>query len=95
MQNLVLGTAQLGMSYGIGNRAGQPDPSRALEIVREARDHGISEFDTAQHYGTSEAVLGEAISGWGSQAGFASSASSTPPWIISAAPNLPERPIGA
>jgi len=50
------------MSYGIGNRAGQPDPSRALEIVREARDHGISEFDTAQHYGTSEAVLGEAIS---------------------------------
>lgn len=61
MQNLVLGTAQLGMPYGIGNRAGQPDTSRALDIVQEARDHGISEFDTAQHYGTSEAVLGEAL----------------------------------
>ena len=65
MQNLVLGTAQLGMPYGIGNRAGQPNPSRAMDIVREARDHGISEFDTAQHYGTSEAVLGEALSGLG------------------------------
>jgi aryl-alcohol dehydrogenase-like predicted oxidoreductase len=55
---LTLGTAQLGMVYGIANRGGKPDFSQALEIVRTAWESGISYFDTAQVYGDSEAVLG-------------------------------------
>lgn len=59
--HLVLGTAQLGLSYGIANKAGQPDQAVATAIVREAWNQGIREFDTAQGYGDSEKVLGKAL----------------------------------
>jgi aryl-alcohol dehydrogenase-like predicted oxidoreductase len=59
---LVLGTAQLGMPYGIANRTGQPDQKLATAIIREAWTNGIQEFDTAQGYGISERVLGKAFS---------------------------------
>lgn len=59
---LVLGTAQLGLPYGIANRTGQPDQTGAKAIIREAWENGISEFDTAQGYGESEKVLGRALS---------------------------------
>jgi len=58
---LVLGTAQLGMPYGIANRKGKPDAAMAESIVRTAWECGISRFDTAQAYGDSEAVLGRAF----------------------------------
>jgi aryl-alcohol dehydrogenase-like predicted oxidoreductase len=58
---LVLGTAQLGMPYGIANSTGKPDFETAVEIVKTAWDRGIREFDTAQAYGESEAVLGKAF----------------------------------
>lgn len=58
---LVLGTAQLGMTYGIANRRGQPDAKRARRIVMTAWDKGIREFDTAQAYRSSEQVLGDSI----------------------------------
>lgn len=58
---LVLGTAQLGLCYGIANATGQPDQDLATEIVRAAWEGGIREFDTAQAYGQSETVLGEAL----------------------------------
>ena len=58
---LVMGTAQLGMSYGINNKVGQPDDLGALELVRTAWDRGIHEFDTAQAYGDSEDILGVAL----------------------------------
>jgi len=60
--NLVLGTAQLGLPYGIANQTGQPNQNVATAIVREAWAHGIREFDTAQGYGTSEEALGKALS---------------------------------
>lgn len=60
--NLVLGTAQLGLPYGIANKTGQPDPSSAVEIISEAWEQGIREFDTAQGYGVSEQILGKALS---------------------------------
>lgn len=56
---LVLGTAQLGMAYGIANTHGKPDLKTALEIIQTAFENGISEFDTAQGYGNSEEVLGQ------------------------------------
>lgn len=58
---LVLGTAQLGMNYGVANVTGQPDFSTAQSIVQEAWENGIHEFDTAQAYGQSEKVLGQAL----------------------------------
>jgi len=58
MSRLVLGTAQLGMPYGIANKSGKPDFSSALSIVQAAWENGITEFDTAQAYGDSEQILG-------------------------------------
>ena len=55
---LVLGTAQLGMDYGIANTTGQPVYHTARSIVQEAWEYGLREFDTAQAYGQSERVLG-------------------------------------
>lgn len=59
INRLVLGTVQLGMPYGINNPLGQPSLEEACAIVGEAWRAGISEFDTAQAYGTSEEVLGQ------------------------------------
>ena len=59
---LVLGTAQLGLPYGIANKTGQPNQNIATAIIHEAWNQGIRQFDTAQGYGTSEEVLGKAIS---------------------------------
>lgn len=60
-ENLVLGTAQFGMPYGIANKNGQPDQDMVITIVHEAWKNGIREFDTAQGYGTSEQVLGKSL----------------------------------
>ena len=54
---LVLGTAQLGMDYGIANTTGKPVYNTARSIVQETWESGIREFDTAQAYGQSESVL--------------------------------------
>jgi aryl-alcohol dehydrogenase-like predicted oxidoreductase len=59
--SLVLGTAQIGLPYGIANKTGVPDRAIANAIVCEAWENGIEEFDTAQAYGNSESVLGEAL----------------------------------
>lgn len=58
---LVLGTVQLGMSYGIANDSGQPDYQQAREIIAAAWQVGIKRFDTAQGYGQSESVLAKAL----------------------------------
>ncbi len=59
--NFCLGTAQLGMAYGIANEDGQPDLEEARRIVQTADKNGIRYYDTAQSYGTSEQILGEAF----------------------------------
>ena len=61
VSRLVLGTAQLGMSYGIANKSGKPNSDLAKEIVQTAWENGIREYDTAQGYGESENVLGRAL----------------------------------
>ncbi len=65
MKRLVLGTAQLGMNYGISNRTGKPDLNTAESIVKTAWNSGIREFDTAQVYGNSEQVLGTVLNSLG------------------------------
>jgi spore coat polysaccharide biosynthesis protein SpsF len=66
---MTLGTAQLGMRYGIVNRTGKPFEAQAIQIVRRAVAHGVTALDTARGYGNSERVLGRALSGaWYSRA---------------------------
>jgi len=60
---LALGTVQLGMEYGIANRAGRPTRPLAIRMVREAIAHGVTALDTARSYGEAEEVLGDALSG--------------------------------
>ncbi|RED65058.1 aldo/keto reductase [Cohnella lupini] len=55
---LGLGTAQLGMDYGVANRNGQTSMAEAREILWAAELNGISVIDTAAVYGDSERVLG-------------------------------------
>lgn len=58
---LILGTAQLGLVYGIANTTGKPDQHTANALVATAWEQGVSTFDTAQGYGDSETVLGQAF----------------------------------
>ena len=55
---LVLGTAQLGSSYGIANRFSLPNPRTSEAVVEAALEGGIWIFDTAHAYGQSESILG-------------------------------------
>ena len=55
---LVLGTAQLGLAYGIANGRGQPEDAQAQLIVRAAANGGVRWIDTAAAYGSSEARIG-------------------------------------
>lgn len=62
---LILGTAQLGLIYGVANRSGQPDAGMVAEILAQARSAGINTIDTAAAYGDAEKVLGQAgLDGW-------------------------------
>jgi aryl-alcohol dehydrogenase-like predicted oxidoreductase len=49
------------MQYGVANKSGQPDFITAESIVATAWENGVREFDTAQAYGESEKVLGQAL----------------------------------
>ncbi len=56
---LVLGTVQLGLDYGINNRSGKPSDGTALGILEEAWNGGVRLLDTASAYGNSEELIGE------------------------------------
>ncbi len=60
---LALGTAELGIDYGIRQpgQSAYPDRSEAVYLLRYAADQGINLFDTAPAYGESERLLGEAL----------------------------------
>lgn len=61
MPQIVLGTAQLGLKYGVSNRTGKPSVDESVKIIKTAWENGVHFFDTAQDYGSSEEVLGEAF----------------------------------
>ena len=58
---LVLGTAQLGLQYGIANTAGMPTESAACDLVAAAVAAGVGMIDTARAYGDSERRIGLAL----------------------------------
>lgn len=60
---LILGTAQLGLSYGIANANGQPDREVSCRLIKTAIANGVPCLDTARAYGNSEVVIGHALSG--------------------------------
>ena len=62
LSRLMLGTVQFGMPYGVANRMGQPDYGDVLAMVAAAIEGGVNCFDTAAAYGSSEEVLGRAMS---------------------------------
>lgn len=61
MAILALGTAQLGLNYGINNTSGKPDWTGAQSILDLAVERGIVNFDTAPVYGDAEEILGKYI----------------------------------
>lgn len=64
-KKLVLGTAQLGLAYGIANQSGKPDQRNANALIKTAIASGVTFVDTARAYGDSEDVIGNALkSGW-------------------------------
>lgn len=57
--NLILGTVQFGLDYGITNNSGKVSTTEAQSILQVASQAGIQLLDTAAAYGDSEAVLGQ------------------------------------
>lgn len=60
---LTLGTAQLGLDYGIANTQGLLDEAGAHAILQAACDAGIACLDTSRDYGSSEDRIGRWLAG--------------------------------
>ena len=61
LSKITLGTAQLGMNYGISNFLGKPSFVNAINLLKFAWENGINSFDTAPAYGNSEDIIGSFI----------------------------------
>lgn len=61
MTEFVLGTAQLGMPYGIAGPEGGVQPDEARAILEYAWNEGVRYYDTAAGYGHSEQILGKIL----------------------------------
>jgi aryl-alcohol dehydrogenase-like predicted oxidoreductase/RimJ/RimL family protein N-acetyltransferase len=59
LSKLSLGTAQLGMNYGINNVHGKIKINEAKNIVKYCKNLGIRSIDTAVLYGDAEKTLGK------------------------------------
>ena len=57
-EKFVLGTANLGTSYGINNPQSY-NRENSLNILKHAISRGITKFDTATEYGEAENLIGE------------------------------------
>ena len=55
---LILGTVQMGLSYGINNTTGKVLLEDSLEILEYAFENGIKTLDTAEVYGNAHEVIG-------------------------------------
>jgi len=60
---LILGTAQFGMQYGIANQVGLPGQIEINSIIQHAIDAGITHFDSARAYGDSEKNIAVGLEG--------------------------------
>lgn len=78
LASLTLGTAQIGMPYGVANGSAWPDEAGSLEILDAAWSQGVTALDTAESYGDAEARIGR----WFAEVGHK-------PLIVSKFPRLP------
>lgn len=58
VSQLILGTVQLGMNYGVNNKKGKPSLKEAFNILNTAYENNIHMLDTASVYGESEKIIG-------------------------------------
>lgn len=56
-----LGTAQLGLAYGVTNKKGLMSEEQAFSLIECALQNGIYSFDTARGYGCAEGRLGKIL----------------------------------
>ncbi|WP_026751212.1 aldo/keto reductase [Sediminibacterium sp. C3] len=55
---LILGTAQMGLNYGVNNRVGKISNDESCKILIKADSLGITILDTAEAYGDAHQVIG-------------------------------------
>src|SRR3989304_2505652 len=61
LSQMMLGTVQFGLNYGIANKKGQPSYKTARDIIACAYESGVNCLDTSPGYGASEEVIGKAL----------------------------------
>ena len=61
LSQLMLGTAQFGVQYGIANTKGQPSYEDVRGILACAFEGGVNCLDTSVAYGASEELIGRAL----------------------------------
>ena len=61
LSQMMVGTVQFGMPYGIANKTGQPHYRDVVSMIDAAVSGGVNCFDTAAAYGQSEEILGQAL----------------------------------
>lgn len=62
ISKLTLGTAALGMNYGISNKNGKPGFDQSINVLSCAYDYGINSIDTARTYNEAESIIGDFLS---------------------------------
>jgi aryl-alcohol dehydrogenase-like predicted oxidoreductase len=59
INNIILGTVQFGLNYGINNKKVKPNSKEIEKILNFAYDSGVNMLDTAEAYGTSQLEIGK------------------------------------
>lgn len=59
INKLILGTVQMGLSYGVNNSLGKITLKESHEILLKAHMSGITTLDTAEAYGNAHKVIGK------------------------------------
>lgn len=59
INKLILGTVQMGLSYGINNPHGKIKDEEGYEILKMAFESGIRFLDSAETYGNAHQVIGD------------------------------------
>ena len=59
ISKLILGTAQIGLNYGVNNFSGKINKKESFKILKKAYDLGIRSLDSSEKYGDAHQVIGE------------------------------------
>lgn len=59
-EKFILGTAQLGLNYGINNTRGRLQISEAVDLLQHAAENGVRFLDSSEAYGDAHVKIGAA-----------------------------------